>query len=130
MHTNNPVSYADPPPTSGPHNPCWASWGVHDEPLRAERWVHNMEHGGVVFLYNCPDGCDQEIATIKNIASKRSRTVVAAYADLPARFGVVSWGHRLVSDCLDEQAFTAFYAKNFDHAPESNANPPSTSCPP
>lgn len=130
MHTTNPVTYKDPPPSSGPHNPCWARWGVHDEPLAAERWVHNLEHGGVVFLYNCPSGCDAEIATIKTIASTRSRTIVAAYADLPKRFGVVSWGHRLVSECFDEQAFKEFLAKNFDHAPESNANPPNPSCPP
>jgi hypothetical protein len=89
-----------------------------------------MEHGGVVFLYNCPEGCDAEVAAIKSISSKRSRTIVAAYPELPARFGVVAWGHRLVSDCFDEQAFVSFYVKNFDHAPESNANAPNPTCPP
>lgn len=130
MHTNNPVTYPDPPPTSGPHNPCWGRWGIHDEPLRAERWVHNLEHGGVVFLYNCPDGCDAEINALKKIVSDRYRTILTAYADLPTRFGVVSWGHRLTSECFDEQAYVAFYNQNFDHAPESNANPPNPSCPP
>lgn len=130
MHTNMPVSYPDPPPTSGPHNPCWAAWGIHDEPLAPERWVHNLEHGGVVFLYNCPAGCDAELATIKDIATTRARTVVAAYDKLPKRFAVVSWGHRLVSDCLDGPAFTAFYKAHVDRAPESNAMPPNPSCPP
>lgn len=130
MHTTAPVMYSDPPPSSGPHNPCWGRWGVHDEPLAAERWVHNLEHGGVVFLYNCPAGCDAEIATIKSMASTRSRTIVTSYAALPKRFGVVSWGHRMVSECMDEQAFKDFLAKNFDRGPESNANPPNPSCPP
>jgi hypothetical protein len=130
MHTNNPVTYPDPPPTSGPHNPCWGRWGVHDEPLAAERWVHNLEHGGVVFLYNCPDGCDQEVAAIKQLNQHRHRTIITAYAVLPTRFGVVSWGHRLLSDCFDLATFDAFYERNFDHGPESNANPPSPTCPP
>lgn len=130
MHTTNPVTYKDPPPTSGPHNPCWARWGIHDEPLAAERWVHNLEHGGVVFLYNCPDGCDAEVAILKDISSKRSRTILTSYPNLPARFGVVSWGRRLVSSCFDQQALLEFYAKNFDHAPESNSNPPNPNCPP
>ncbi|HTU60207.1 MAG TPA: DUF3105 domain-containing protein, partial [Polyangiales bacterium] len=121
MHTNTPVTYPDPPPTSGPHNPCWARWGIHDEPLQAERWVHNLEHGGVVFLYHCPDGCESELAVLKTLAAARERTVLAEYAALPKRFAVVSWGHRLVSDCLDERALSDFYAKNFDHGPESNA---------
>jgi hypothetical protein len=130
MHTTNPVKYTDPPPMSGPHNPCWARWGIYDEPAQAERWVHNLEHGAVVFLYNCPDGCAAEVATFKDIVSKHSRTILTAYADLPTRFGVVSWGHRIISDCMDKQTFLDFLDKNFDHAPESNANPPNPNCPP
>jgi hypothetical protein len=130
MHTTMMVKYPDPPPTSGPHNPCWARWGRHDEPLQAERWVHNLEHGGVVFLYNCPDGCPDEVEILARIASRRARHILAAYPDLPTRFALASWGHRLVSDCLDEAAFTNFYTNNFDHAPESNANPPNPGCPP
>lgn len=130
MHTNMPVTYPDPPPTSGPHNPCWAAWGIHDEPLAAERWVHNMEHGGIVLTYNCPDGCADEVAVLKNFVSTHTRTVLAAYDKLPARFAVTSWGHRLVSECLDEQALAAFYTAHFDRGPESNSNPPNPSCPP
>lgn len=130
MHTNDPVRYPDPPPTSGPHNPCWGRWGVHDEPLAAERWVHNLEHGGVVFLYNCPDGCNQEVAAIKQLNQHRHRTIITSYAALPTRFAVVSWGHRLLSACFDLATFDAFYERNFDRGPESNANPPNPSCPP
>lgn len=131
MHTTNPVTYRDPPPTSGPHNPCWGHWDVYDDaPLPAERWVHNLEHGGVVFLYNCPDGCEPEVARLRELHRTRPRTIVTAYADLPTRFGVVSWGHRLLSECFDEAALLAFYARNFDHAPESLDTPPNPNCPP
>jgi len=130
QHTTDPVVYHDPPPTSGPHNPCWARWGIHEEPTPAQRWVHNLEHGGVVFLYNCPQGCDAEVNKLREMVSARERTILTAYDALPARFGIVAWGHRLVSDCLDEAAFSAFYANHFDRAPESVATEPNPGCPP
>jgi len=130
MHTTQSVTYKDPPPTSGPHNPCWARWGIHDEPLAAERWVHNLEHGAVVYLYNCPDGCDAEVAMIEQLTAARAYAISTAYPDLPARFAAVAWGRRLVTDCLDLTAFTQFYDNNANHAPESNLSDPSPGCPP
>lgn len=132
MHTTGPISYPDPPPTSGPHNPCWARWGSYDEaaPSPPERWVHNLEHGGVVFLHNCPDGCAADVAKLQALAQARMRTIVTPYAALPARFAVVSWGHRLITDCVDEEAFARFYDANFDHASESIASDPNPGCPP
>lgn len=130
MHTTMPVSYADPPPSSGPHNPCWASWGIHDTAVPAERWVHNLEHGGIVYLYNCPEACDAERKTLAKLVEQHGHAVLTAYAALPTRFAVVSWGHRLTSECLDEKAFEAFHLRNAEHAPESNTNPPNPMCPP
>jgi len=49
-----PVVYMHNPPASGNHWPWHADWGVHDEVVPRESWVHNLEHGGVVLLYNCP----------------------------------------------------------------------------
>ena len=131
MHTSTPVTYADPPPSSGPHNPCWASWGIHEEAMvPAERWVHNLEHGGIVYLYNCPMGCDEERAALAKLVAKRGHAVLTAYPALPMRFGVVSWGHRLVSECMDEMAFDAFHVRNAEHGPESNMSAPNPMCPP
>ena len=50
--------YNSSPPSSGPHLGLLASWGVHDEPVPEELFIHNLEDGGVVVTYNCPDGCD------------------------------------------------------------------------
>jgi len=51
-HENDPGAhvYEANPPSSGPHYPVWASWGVHDDVVERGQWVHNLEHGGVVFL--------------------------------------------------------------------------------
>jgi hypothetical protein len=42
------------PPVAGPHYPVWAAYQVYDTPLTRGYWVHNLEHGAVVFLYR-PD---------------------------------------------------------------------------
>ncbi len=48
--------YNSDPPTTGPHAPLPAEWGVHDLPVAREVLPHNMEHGGVVVLYDCSAG--------------------------------------------------------------------------
>ena len=45
--------YNSTPPTSGPHLPYIAPWGVHTKPIANELQVHNLEDGGVVVQYNC-----------------------------------------------------------------------------
>ncbi len=128
-HVNGAIAYPDPPPAGGDHNPCWGAWGVHDQPLGAEHWVHNLEHGGVVFLYHCEGGCDAEVQQLDTFVSAHRLTVLTEYAALPARFGVVAWGYRLLTDALDLRAFTAFYEAHVDHAPESIDSPPPAGCP-
>jgi hypothetical protein len=46
--------YVSNPPASGPHWPAPAFWGIYGWVLPEEWWVHNLEHGGIVLLYNCP----------------------------------------------------------------------------
>jgi hypothetical protein len=50
--------YNTSPPSSGPHVGLLANWGVHDEPLPPELFIHNLEDAGIVITYDCPDGCD------------------------------------------------------------------------
>lgn len=128
-HVTGPVDYPDSPPASGPHDGrCWSSWGVQDSEVPAERWVHNLEHGGVVFLYRCDDGCEQDLVSLRELVDTHERTLLTAYSQLPTRFAVVAWGVRLLSDCLDLTVFESFYAMHFDHAPESLASGPAPAC--
>ena len=129
-HVSTPVSYPDPPPTSGNHNPCWARWQIYDTPVRPERWVHNLEHGGVVLLYNCADGCPTELAQLKQFFSTHKQMVLTGYAAMPTKFAIVAWGRRLVTNCVDLAAFDAFYKAYWDHATESNNSQPDPMCPP
>jgi hypothetical protein len=120
QHLSGSIDYADTPPAGGPHGSCWADWGPHlDGPLPPEQWVHNLEHGGVVFLYHCPDGCSTELTQLTTLGSALSRVIVTEYPDMPAGFAAVGWGHRLVTRCFDMEALVAFYSAHFDQAPES-----------
>jgi hypothetical protein len=129
MHVSGTVDYPDIPPASGPHNGrCWSEWGVLDTEMPAERWVHNLEHGGVVFLHHCEQGCEPELDTLRDLVNTHERTLLTSYSKLPTRFAVIAWGTRLLSDCLDREAFEAFYAAHFNRGPESIASPPAAAC--
>jgi hypothetical protein len=49
------VKYKHNPPSSGCHDPVPSQWGVADptQPVPATKFVHNLEHGGIVLLYKC-----------------------------------------------------------------------------
>ena len=113
---------ADPPPAGGDHNPCWANYGVYDEPLAGQYWLHNLEHGAVVYLYNCPDGCADDVSALATLVDAKARALLTSYPYMTNRFAALSWGRRLLSDCLDLQAMKQFYNQHVDRAPESIAD--------
>ncbi|MEQ1508409.1 MAG: DUF3105 domain-containing protein [Myxococcota bacterium] len=127
-HTVEPVAYQDRPPAGGPHDPCWSTWGTHAEPVPDDRWVHNLEHGGVVSLYHCDD-CVDEVAAMASLATSQGLfTLVTPYAEMDDRFAAVAWGWRLRASCFDEPTFAAFYADHVDQGPESLPGDPSADC--
>ena len=70
-HISQPskVTYNHDPPTSGCHyslgiGKAPISPGVYDKHVDPEYWVHNLEHGYIVVLYNCPSGCPADIAAL------------------------------------------------------------------
>lgn len=128
-HQSGPIDYPIKPPPGGPHNPCWGEWGVHDKPLPAENWVHDLEHGGVVLLYHCPGKCDAEVSDLSDFVASHPRTVLTEYDDMKQRFAAIAWGYRLLMDKdLDLDAIGDFYIEHFDHGPESIDSPPPAGC--
>jgi hypothetical protein len=128
-HVQGDINYTDPPPAGGSHNPCWGDYGVHEEALPAENWVHNLEHGAVVYLYDCPEGCADDVATLSELVEDRPFALLTAYGALSTRFAVVSWGYRLESEELDPAAFAAFYDAHADHGLESITSGAPSGCP-
>lgn len=75
--------YNSAPPSSGPHFGGIAPWGVSDEVFPAELFVHNLEDGGVVLLYNCADGCSELQSGIETLVEDTGRSSLAAPYDGP-----------------------------------------------
>lgn len=63
----SPVRYNTTPPTSGPHYPGLAAWGVNRQIQRYEQVIHNLEDGGVVVYYQCADGCPELIDQLTGV---------------------------------------------------------------
>jgi hypothetical protein len=127
-HTTEPIAYADVPPAGGPHNPCWTEWGPHTEPVADDNWVHNLEHGGVVWLRACDDCTDDATAIDNDASALGDYAVTTPYADMDTTYAIVAWGWRMRTSCYDSDAFQAFYFAHFDQGPESTMANPSDAC--
>lgn len=125
-----PISYVDNPPSSGDHRPAWAKWGEYDY-LGPQRWVHNLEHGGIAFLYDpCVD--TGTISALREYArgmpdddSGAFRWVLTPYPGLGRPIAVVAWEWTWQSDCLDASGMAdleGFVNLHYRQAPEDFAS--------
>lgn len=98
------VQYDHNPPTSGCHYnlgygtaPIQA--GVYNQAIPAEYWVHNLEHGYIVVLYNCPNGCDTQFKALRDWWHSLTpdqgfaypKVVVLPWTSMTVPFAAVSW---------------------------------------
>ena len=137
--------YATDPPTSGQHyslrGAAPTAWGFYDHALDPEVWIHNLEHGGVVILYNCSpttgspgptpgqggaSSCGDDQRRINDFVSSAPRDalfqevkIVATQYPVPGhRFAIVAWGWRLFMDTWDDAEAERFYEAHVDNGPE------------
>lgn len=130
-HVEGDLDYPDSPPSSGDHSRCWAEWGVHtDDEVPPENWVHNLEHGGVAFLYQTSVGYEAEVAELATYVGglPHGRALLTAYPDMEWAFAVVSWEHRVRLSCYDLPTMKAFYTANVGHGPEDSLDDPTEDC--
>ncbi|MBI2524464.1 MAG: DUF3105 domain-containing protein [Candidatus Rokubacteria bacterium] len=86
------VPYNSDPPTSGPHLPYLAPWGVHTEPVAKELQVHNLEDGGVMVQYSCPQGCPELVEKLSAVVSQYpDKVILAPYPGLKTRIALTAW---------------------------------------
>jgi hypothetical protein len=113
------VAYNSDPPTSGPHLPHIAPWGVHTRPLVKELQVHNLEDGGVVVNYK-PQCADQVQVGLRGIVDRyRDRVVLAPYPGLDRCIALTAWTRIDKMDALDERRVSRFIDayRGIDHHP-------------
>ena len=124
-----PVQYNHYPPSSGAHWSAPAApvpWGVYSEPVPPEVWVHNLEHGGIVVLYNCPDGCPDTVAALKKLAAQvpnsqfaNQKIVVAPDAKITSKIIALAWARELDLSDFDRARLLEFYKRWVDAGPEA-----------
>jgi len=129
------IEYSTNPPSGGEHYGAWANFQTYDFPLSAGYLVHDLEHGAVVFWYNCPEGCADEVADVQALidalpvdplcagTGAERRAILVPYPALASRWGVSAWGHALTADCVDGEAFSGFYTEHYAQGPEQLCNP-------
>jgi hypothetical protein len=101
-------AYTSNPPTSGPRLPFLADWGPHALPVPLELQAHNLEHGGVLLQYNCPQGCPETAAKLEALAKSHDLVIAAPYPFMPPGFALTAWGHLETLDRYDEAAIRRF----------------------
>jgi hypothetical protein len=127
---SDPGQYNSDPPTSGPHYPQPLNAGFYDTnnyKYPAGYLVHNLEHGYVVFWYNCgklsEGACTDLKAKIKTVMDDLGGTKLVAYPwpSLDATFAMTSWGQLEKFETFDAVKAKAFVRANLKQAPEPDA---------
>jgi uncharacterized protein DUF3105 len=128
------IRYATSPPVFGDHYPVWAAYQTYDFAVPLGYLVHDLEHGAMVIFYDCPDGCDDEVASAQAFidalpddprcgADVRLQVILVPRPGLGSRWAASTWGHSLNADCLDPQAFAQFYRDHHAQGRENLCNP-------
>lgn len=130
----NPGPYNSDPPTSGRHYADSLPAGFYDEedlaslPEHPEGLlVHSLEHGYVIFWYNCDaldeQGCGSLKSQIQQAMNEAGNLKVIAFPwksiDVPVV--MTSWGRMLRLEQFNLRAARTFIERNRNRAPEPNA---------
>jgi hypothetical protein len=111
--------YNSDPPTSGPHVPWIAPWGVHTGPVPKELQVHNLEDGGVVVQYR-PDCESQVLEPLKAVVARyRDHVLLAPYPGLDRCVALTAWTRIDKFDQVDPSRVARFIDayRGIDHHP-------------
>lgn len=130
----DPGPYNSDPPTSGRHYASEFDAGFFDEadlaglPAYPEGYlVHNLEHGYVIFWYNCAvwgeAGCEPLKSGIQNVMAEFGGVKLIAFprASLRVPLAMTSWGRLQEFKSFDAELARRFVRANRYHAPEPDA---------
>ena len=127
---SDPGKYNSDPPTSGPHYGEELDAGFYETnsyQFPAGYLVHNLEHGYVIFWYNCglldEAGCAELKSKIRAVMDELGGVKMIAYPwpsiDVP--LVMTSWGQLQRFESFDAEQSKAFYRANLNKSPEPNA---------
>lgn len=131
----DPGPYNSDPPTSGHHYAAEYNAGFYRPgdpetmaPYPAGYLVHNLEHGYVIFWYNCDNlSSDSDCTSLQeSIAavmeeSGNWKLIAFPWASIDAPVVMTTWGRMLEMDQFDPDMAQEFVQRNRNEAPEPNA---------
>lgn len=124
---------ADPaghyPPVFGNHYDTWRPPGIYDSPVPEGNFIHDLEHGGIVILYNCPSGCPDLVNQFKGLLTSLPRSqqfnevklVVSPNNKIEHQIALLAWDYEEDLDTYDEAAIRTFYQAHLDKGPEKTS---------
>lgn len=129
------VQYSSDPPTSGAHYDGTMPSGFYEEgqvtvPFPEGYIVHSLEHGYVVFWYNCtllqPAECETLKNEIKAVMDEYNGLKLIAFPRSSIQFPVVltSWGYMLEMTSFDAEAAGNYIEANRSRPPAPEPNAP------
>ncbi len=129
--TSTACGNGENPPNSGPHCASVAPCRVYASPVARCMYLHNLEHGHAVLLYNCPEGCPDEVAKLEAAAAGAKtgangvrRAIVAQDPQLPQRVAALLWRRTYLADSADPEALRCLLALQDTDAPEAGLSCP------
>ncbi len=120
-------NYTSLPPTSGTHyaQPAApAPWGVKTAWLPFEVTTHNLEHGGIVIVYNgLTDAEREQLTGLVNTMRQNgfNKIILEPYPDLQGgKIALTAWNWILRLDAYDETSIIKFVRAHYEskEAPE------------
>lgn len=125
------VTYDSNPPSSGPHYPIWAAYQTYASPVPRPYYVHDLEHGAIVFVYQCPAGACSDVVTAMQSAADaipddplcsgegvRVRTVITPDPLLDVPVAAAAWGWTYKAECVDLPSLRQFALDHYGQGPE------------
>ena len=127
---SDPGEYNSDPPTSGPHYASEAQAGFYDTnsyQYPAGYLIHNLEHGYIIFWYNCglldETACADLKSQMKSVMDEVNNVKVIAYPwdSLDVPVAMTSWGRLQKMETFNAAQARAFYRSNLNRSPEPGA---------
>ncbi len=122
------ITYPVYPPASGDHFDRWADFRTYSEPVPRGFLVHALEHGAVVFNYDCPSGCPEVIAAFEAAIAAHgvdpacegvdARFIIAPDPELELPIAITAWERVYVASCIDAESITEFVETHYAQGPE------------
>jgi len=126
-----PVAYESNPPTSGEHYDVPMLAGFYDEssaetklPYPEGYLIHSLEHGYIVFWYNCEVISETECSNLKSQVKEvigdfnEIKLIAFPWNTIDVPLIMTSWGRMLAFEEFDPEAASQFIKTNRLKAPE------------